>query len=799
MGTYSQQTSPAAVSSPLGEDVLLLRRMVGQEHLSELFEFNLDLFSENAGIQPEDLLGLDLTVRVENCYGTTRYFNGVVASFAYQGLGRDGRLSSYRATLRPWLWLLTRTSNCRIFQNLAAPDIILKIFSDHGLTDFQNDLVATYPTREYCVQYRETDFGFVSRMMETEGIYYYFEHKNGKHVLHLCDDMSAHAPVDHYATIVYSPRDSALLTNNLSGGGELEPILSWSVGQELQSGRYVLDDFDFKQPTASLEKNHSVSRSHAVATLEMYDYPGGYVVAGDGTKYSTVRIQELQAEYERCSGRALARGMGSGTLFTLSKFPRADQDREYLVVSVTHTVRVHIHDGLLEDDDMQEAMGGRPGKTPEKVLRPVYENTFTAMASSETFRPRRRTPKPVVKGPQTAIVTGPSGAEIHTDQYGRVKVQFHWDRYAKGDDTTSCWIRVAQLWAGKQWGAMYLPRVGQEVVVDFLEGDPDRPIVNGRLYNGGNLPPYALPDDKNKSTIKSCTVDGSGFNEIRFDDTKGSEQIFLHSQFNHDIYIKNDTKEWIGNDRHLKVVHDRLEEVGNDHHLKVKGDEKKEIDKNQHLKVGQSRFVKIGTAHHLDVGADYNQKIGGTLSINATSNIQEKAGQNYALDSGMEIHLKAGMKVIIEAGTQISLKVGGNFINITPAGVQISGTMVQIAGSATTTISGGASTAISGGGMLKLDGAMVSINGGGGGGGGGSAGSGSGSNPTAPTAPEAPTAPTDAEVGTAGQKSAAVAAKTAPTPVTITLNPSIVSPYQEVLAANLNAAAGPGAPFCANS
>ena len=289
--------------------------------------------------------------------------------------------------------------------------------------------------------------------------------------------------------------------------------------------------------------------------------------------------------------------------------------------------------------------------------------SFSSINAEEQFRSARITPKPIISGPQTATVVGKSGEEIWTDEYGRVKVQFHWDRYGEKNENSSCWIRVAQAWAGKQWGAIYIPRIGQEVIAEFLEGDPDRPIITGRVYNADAMPPYDLPGEKTKSTLKSSSSKGGdGFNEFRFEDKKGEEQIFIHGERNQDVRIKNDSYEWIGNDRHLIVKKDRFEKIEKNAHLKVEEDQREQVDGDKHQKVQ----------------GDHNQKVQGTLSVAVDRDIQEKAGMKHALNAGMEIHLKAGMNVVIEAGVRLTLKVGGNFIDISPAGLFLKGTMVMI-------------------------------------------------------------------------------------------------------------------------
>jgi len=609
-----------AVSTPLDDDVLVIRRMVGHEQMSQLFEYELELYSEDLEIKYEDLLGGNATVRVETEGESTRYFNGYISQFSL--LGQEGRHYTYQAKLKPWLWFLTRTADCRIFQEMTAPDIIKQVFRDHGFTDFKDELSGTYRTWEYCVQYRETDFNFVSRLMEQEGIYYFFNHEDGKHELVMADGFSSHQATDEYDEVPYFPAEN-------SGRRKRDHISSWTITKQVQTGAYALNDFDFKAPKKGLISAANDEKPHEAAGFEVYDYPGEYVENADGDQYARKRIDELQAQYEIVKGDGDVRGLSTGALFSLTDYPRDDQNREYLLLSVDYEISSDILEGGQSDEE------------------DVFYCRFSAIDAQQQYRAARLTPKPIVQGLQTAIVVGASGEEIHTDEYGRIKVHFHWDRYGKADDSASCWIRVAQMWAGKKWGSMYIPRVGQEVIVDFIEGDPDRPIVTGRVYNGDNMPPYDLPANKTKSTTKTnSSKGGQGFNEIRFEDKKGEEQIFIHGEKNKDTRIKNDDLELIGNDKHLIVENDEFEHI--------KGDK------------------------HLTVDADQNEKITGTVSRDIGSDLQEKISMNYGLDAGMEVHIKAGMKVIIEAGTQISLKAGGSFVDIGPAGVSIKGAMVMI-------------------------------------------------------------------------------------------------------------------------
>jgi len=609
-----------AIATPLGDDVLLLVRFHGKEQLGRLFEFELDLVSENHTLAFADIVGKNVTIRLSKANGDTRYFNGYVSRFAQ--VRNPGRLARYKATVSPWFWFLTRTADCRIFQNKTVPTIIKEVFREYGFSDFEDRLSGTYREWEYCVQYRESYFNFISRLMEQEGIYYFFRHENGKHVLVMADSPSAHQPLPGYGEIPYRAPGHAF---------EPERITDWTVEQAIQPGGFALNDFDFKDPRKSLRTASQITRPHDRAEYEVYDYPGEYVEFNEGEVAAKVRIEELQAQHETFVGESDAHGIAAGSTFKLTEHPRPDQGREYLVTSAIH---------LFVSDEFDSA-GEPAGKVP------LYTCRFTALDARQPFRAPRTTPRPLIRGPQTAIVVGKQGEEVWTDEYGRVKVQFHWDRYGKADENASCWIRTAHVWAGKKWGGMYIPRIGQEVIVEFLEGDPDRPLITGRVYNGTAMPPYDLPANKTMSTLKSnSTKGGDGFNEIRLEDKKGSEQIFVHAEKDEDVRVKNDCREWIGRDRHLVVKRDQLELVEGDLHEQVKGDR--------------------------------NEKVDGSISQQTGVDWQHKVGQKQAVEAGTEIHLKAGQKVVIEAGVQLTIKASGGFVDIGPGGVTIVGTMVRI-------------------------------------------------------------------------------------------------------------------------
>jgi type VI secretion system secreted protein VgrG len=624
----NQASRRAAVITPLGDDVLLLKKMSATEELGRLFHFDLELLSEQREIKFEGIVGQNATVRLTLPDGKTRYFNGFVSRFAQ--MPDQDHAACYRATLVPWLWFLTRLADCRIFQEMTAPEIVQQVFRDQNFTDFKLSLSGNYRKRDFCVQYRETDFNFVSRLMEAEGIYYFFEHENGKHTLVLADSKSAHAVFPGYDTIPFRPGDAS--------AAEQESVYEWVLEQEVQPGVVSLNDFDFEKPNKALAVKASVSRSHAASNFELFDYPGDYVEYGDGEAYARRRIEELQVAFELARGGTHACGVAPGSLFTLERHPRADQNREYLAVAANYKITA-------------DPYGSSERPEPDDF----FDCRFTAMNSDTPFRAARHAVKPTVKGPQTAMVVGPSGEEIYTDKHGRVKVQFHWDRRGQADENSSCWLRVSQYWAGKNWGAIYIPRIGQEVIVDFLEGDPDRPIITGRVYNGESMPPYSLPDQKTIATVKSnSSKGGKGFNEIRFEDKKGEEQLFIHAEKNQDIRVKNHVYEWVGGNRHLIVGHDQIEQVKEDRH---------EVVERDHVE-------KIGRDRNLLVTGKEAKQIDGSHSFTVKGDVIEVFKQNHSETVSRDYYLKAD-NLVLEALTNITIKVGDTFIALESSGIKI--------------------------------------------------------------------------------------------------------------------------------
>jgi type VI secretion system secreted protein VgrG len=542
-------------------------------------------------------------------------------------------LTRYHLEVVPWLWLLTCTTDCRIFQALSVTEIITAIFDELGVKDYALELQGTYEAREYCVQYRETTFDFVSRLMEEEGIWYFFRHEEGKHTLVLADDPGAVQPCPGRTTARFNPETIAV--------HEDEFVFSVSHEHSLHSTHVALRDFNFETPITAL----SVERDEQApfGPFERYDYPGRFADAAAGNRYAGMRIQEQTALRESVSGAGNCRGFTPGYKFDLKEHPRRDFNRSWKILSVTH-------EG--EEEGSYQPGRGTPGNF-------AYTNRFEAIRADTQYRPPRTAPHPVIAGAQTAVVTGPEGEEIHTDTYGRVKVHFHWDRLGKMDDTCSCWVRVSQGWAGKNWGMFFLPRVGHEVIVEFLEGDPDRPLITGRVYNAEAMPPHPLPANKTLSGIKTRSSKGAGtenLNTIRFEDKKGEEQLFIQAEKNQDIRVKADCFEWVGSNRHLVIKKDYLTKIENNLSETISSDRMTDIGRDSHVKVGGKEVREVAAGCSIKVGGDRADSIGA----------------NHAHEVTQVYELKA-MGARIEAQTGLELKCGGSSIVLTPAAIFITG------------------------------------------------------------------------------------------------------------------------------
>lgn len=588
---------PCLLKTPLADDLLRMQSCAWRESLSDLGEARLVLLSEKKDISPDDLLGKPVTVTLAYRDDAKRPLNGYVTRFVQGGF--EGKYFVYEMTVRPWLWLLTRTADCRIFQEMTVPDIVKAVFQDHPVARFEQKLFRSYRPWNYCVQYRETDFNFVARLLEQEGIYWFFEHAEGEHKLVLCDSASAHdaAPgcesLPFYGNVGQAPP-------------ELECVNQWTLARSVQSGKVVITDYDFERPSTSLETNQARTRSYDLSDGEVFDYPGGYIQTSDGAQYAEDRLDEIQSAFETFNGGTNAQNVRTGCLLSLSRHPRDDQNAQYLVTSTQLTMQQPVH----EASDVQT----------------MLQCGFGAIPSAQQYRPPRRTPKPHVGGPQTATVTGPAGEEIFTDKYGRVKVQFHWDRRGQRDEKTSCWVSVAYPWAGSNFGGIHIPRIGQEVVVSFLEGDPDAPLIIGRTYNGENLPPWDLPANATQSGFLTRSSKGGGYanaNAVRFEDKAGSEQLWIHAEKNQDIEVENDETHWVG--------HDRKKNIDNDETTHVKHDRTETVDNNETITIGVDRTEKVGSNEKISIGANRTEDVGANETITVAANRTESVGGNETI------------------------------------------------------------------------------------------------------------------------------------------------------------------------
>jgi type VI secretion system secreted protein VgrG len=622
------------LTTPLGADALLFHRLSAREELSRLSDFQLDALSTRGDINVDDILGKNVTVKVELAGDKLRHFNGYVTRFAQVGM--RGRYHAYQATVRPWLWFLTRRANCRIFQQMTVPDILKKVFNDHpGLADTKFQLTASYRTWDYCVQYRETDFNFISRLMEQEGIYYFFTYQAGRNTLVMADSYSAHSALPGCEQLPYIPQERMTKP-------EQERISAWSFGREIQPGRYVIDDYDPTKPSVELQAKTSFERQHALANYEFYDYPGEYMEKKDGDQYVRTRIEELQAQFEVARGQTNARGLSTGYLVKLTGQPRADQNREYLVVSAQHQLTYSEYESMDESGSS-------------------YDCSFAMLSSRQPYRPQRLTPKPFVQGPQTAVVVGPSNDEIYTDQYGRVKVQFHWDREGEKNENSSCWIRVSHPWAGKNWGMIAIPRIGQEVIVDFLEGDPDQPIITGRVYNAEQMPPYALPANMTQTGIltrSSKGGSGANANELRFEDKKGSEQIYLHAEKNQDISVENDETHSVGHDRAKTIDNDETTHVKHDRIEVVDNDESIRIGRDRSMVIGQDKSETVARNKTIKVAGGHGETIAGSMTITVGTMLTENVLANYAETVGGAMEITVGAAMAMTVGGALAETIG---------------------------------------------------------------------------------------------------------------------------------------------
>ncbi len=682
----TQENSRLAIETPLGPDALTLRSFRGFERLSEPFEYTAEVgWDSKEELDPLQLLGENVSVRCELDAEHTRFFNAVVDQV--EELPGVGRTRTYRLRLVPWLKLLEHTGDCRVFQEMTVEEVVKAVFDDRGFADYAFQLEGQYPVMPYCTQYAESDLAFVSRLLEREGIGSFFRHENGKHELVMFDSASAHAPLEHHPEIDFE-------FGSADGGFDEGSVFRWVTATRVHTGTVAITSFDFEVPNKGLEARSSASRAHAAGNLDRFEWGEAYTTAAEGDRYAAIRTEEAACTHETVRAETNVPELATGFTFTLQDpheaLPSA-AGRSYLITGT----EIHLsQDGFVSGDAGEAAAGFR----------------FTAIPTTLRYRPPRRTARPRVPGPQSAIVVGKSGEEIWTDKHGRVKVQFHWDRYGKADEHSSCWVRVATPSAGRQWGSLSLPRIGQEVIVEFLDGDPDRPIITGRVYNGANTPPYELPKNQAISTTKTnSTKGGGGFNEIRLDDTKDAEQIYVHAQHNFDTRVLNDIYEWVGHDRHLIVVNDQIEKVDNDRHETVTRDHVESIGRDRHLTVKGQEAKEVAENLSLTIKGDVIEVFKGAQSTDVSKDCFIKA-DNLILEGKSSITLKVGGSTIAIDASGIEIKTGGS-VKIDAGSTMdlVSKAPMNLKSNATAELNSSMTT-VKGSGMVVVNGGLVKIN-----------------------------------------------------------------------------------------
>lgn len=642
---------PFRIKTPLPEGDLLLESLSVREALSVPSELHAHLLSPRNDIDVDALLGKPVTFEIELRDESKRHFHGYITRFS-QG-GGTSRYHGYQIVVRPWLWFLSRTTDCRIYQHKSVPDIVKAVFEDHGIASFDFKLFREYREWDYCVQYRESDLNFVSRLLEHEGIYYRFEHSDGRHKMILLDSASAHDPQPHHTERL------PLYANASSTPPDIDYVSRWSTSRSVRPGKFAIKDYDFEKPSDKLLTEGKRAHEYDHADEEAYDYPGYYTKATDGTHYLDNRMDEVYSDFEGFHGASNAHALAVGFTFKLQRHPRADQNAEYLVTS-TH---IQAHNGSID------AAGGGSGHAA-----PGLHVNFTALLTSQQFRPARRARKALVQGPQTAVVVGEAGKEIDTDKYGRVKVQFHWDRYGKKDEKSSCWVRVSQAWAGKNYGVIFTPRIGQEVIVDFLEGDPDQPIITGRVHNAEQMPPWDLPANATQSGILTrSSKDGAygNANAIRFEDKKGSEQLWIHAEKNQDIEVENDETHWVGHDRTktidhdetTQVKHDRTETVGNNETISIGVNRVESVGSNETISIGSNRTESVGANETISIGANRSITVGASETATVALQRTHSVGINETITVGAAQEITVGAAQVFTIGANQTTTVGANQSN----------------------------------------------------------------------------------------------------------------------------------------
>jgi type VI secretion system secreted protein VgrG len=665
---FTQDGHLISLETPLGRDKLLLASLTGEETISSLFAYELEMLSTDHTISPESLIGRNVKVVITSEDGRTRPIHGMVAHFRTGPLvGRD--LRRYSAQVVPWFWYLGHSTDCRIFQNLSVPDIVEQVFQTFGFTDYQLAVARSdYPKLEFCVQYRETALNFASRLMEEVGIFYFFRHERDRHVLVLSDRNMSFSEL---------PDPELIYASSSAQSGH---VRRWEHIYAFRPGRWSQKDFNFETPSTDLTTTEkTVLKLRRAEAFERFDYPGLYTDKALGTKLTRTLMEAEEAAYHTVLGSSNYSYLDTGGKFTLARHPCEARNQAYVIRRVRHEA---VDPSYLNEDEP-----------------PHYSNTFQAIPHDVPFRPQRVTERPFVHGPQTAIVVGPPGEKIFTDKHGRVRVQFHWDRYGKRDDKSSCWIRVSHGWAGRGWGDVNLPHVGHEVIVSFMEGDPDRPLITGRVYNGENMTAMGLPDNKTQSAIR----DHSG-NEIVMEGKAGSQDIRVHAvkdmhvtvDNNREMYVKAHLKETVDQGQEVTVAKGYKETITESATSIISGGLNSTVNDGWTSTIhgkftetatdGEERTVSSGKKLTVtggsteDTTGERKVTVTGAIKQSSTTTTDLHASGAGTYTSDASLTFSVGQSTITITSSAITITAGPSSISLDASGVAVTGTKISLNG-----------------------------------------------------------------------------------------------------------------------
>lgn len=670
-----------------------------EEALSTLTEMTVEFFTADRDLDVGKLIGQPMTVKVQIGENSWRDFKGTCIEVEYLGFYQG--FSLFTAQLRPWLWFLTQTSDNRIYQEQKVDEIIKKIFGDNGFSDHKFTLGGTYDMRPYSVQYRETDFDFLSRLMEEEGLYYFSSVDGGVDKLFVVDGVSGHSDVEGAAKVAFHKAEEDYRRAD-------DHVFEWQSAERTQTGKVTLTDYDFETPRADLKTSNALAKgTHSHKNYEVYRHPGNYRDTGTGQKFARVEMEQLAARHQVRRGVCNVPTFGVGRTFTLEGHDRKAENAPYLITRATHHIQIESESD--DKDSVERSLSGRLEILPGNKDR--YRCVFEAIPKATPFRAERKTPWPRIPGILLAKVVGPSGEEIHTDKYGRIKIQFPWDRDGKNDDKSTCFVRTVMPWTGKGWGFVAVPRVGQEVTIQFEDGNPDRPICTGMLYNSDTMPPYGLPENMTQSGVKTnSSKGGGGFNELMMEDKKGSELVRFQAEKDFSQIVKNNATITIGiekadaGDLTQTIQNNRTETVkaGNSTFTVETGSEARTINANATEDIGQNHTQTIGGNSSVTIGGNLTEDVGGSQASTVGSSMSLDVGTSLSETIGSSQSTTAGTSISISANTSIELKVGANSIKIDQSGVTIAGLMVSIDGKTMTTVSSKA--------LVIIDGKITMIN-----------------------------------------------------------------------------------------